>query len=200
MAYAKSCVLETLLPKARREVLTFFMTHHLEENFLRDIARRTNLPIQAVQRETAGLERIGLLRATLKGRQKFFAVNLAHPIFPELHALVIKTSGIVEPTREILVGAKGIELALVFGSLATGAETADSDVDLMVVGTISPRKVSDLLANLPQRLGREINPVVMTPEEFVSRRRKKDHFLSTVLSAPRLMVVGTDDDLARLGT
>jgi predicted nucleotidyltransferase len=200
MAYSKSGVLETLLPKARREVLTFFMTHHLEENFLRDIARRTNLPIQAVQRETAGLERIGLLRATLKGRQKFFAVNRVHPIFPELHALVIKTSGIVEPLREILTGAKGIDLALVFGSQAAGTETADSDVDLMIVGTISPRKASDLLADLPQRLGREINPVVMTPEEFAARRRKKDHFLTTVLSAPKLMAIGTDDDLARLGT
>ncbi|HEY6000851.1 MAG TPA: nucleotidyltransferase domain-containing protein [bacterium] len=113
---------------------------------------------------------------------------------------MIKTSGIVEPLREILVGAKEIELALVFGSLATGTETADSDIDLMIVVTISPRKVSDLLADLPQRLGREINPVVMTPDEFASRRRKKDHFLSTVLSAPRLMVVGTDDDLTRLGT
>ncbi len=198
--YAKSGVLETLLPKARREVLTFFMTHHKEENFLRDIARRTNLPIQAVQRETAGLEKIGLLRATLKGRQKFFAVNHVHPIFPELRALVIKTSGVVEPMREVMTGAKGIDLALVFGSLATGTETAESDIDLMVVGSISPRKVSDLLADLPQRLGREINPVVMTLEEFAARRRRKDHFLATVLAAPKLMVVGTDDDLARLGT
>ncbi len=200
MEYTQSKVLETLLPKARREVLTFFMTHHGEENYLRGIARRTNLPLQAVQRETAGLERIGVIRGTVKGRQKFFSVNRRHPVFAELHALVIKTSGIVEPLRDILTGAKGINAAFVFGSLATGTETAESDIDLLIVGTISPRKASDLLADLPQRLGREINPVVMNPDEFVARKGKKDHFLTTVLAAPKLMIVGTDDDLARLGT
>jgi predicted nucleotidyltransferase len=196
MMYAQSKVMEMLFPKARREVLTFFMTHHGEENYLREIARRTNLPIQAVQRETAGLERIGLIKATLKGRQKFFAVNRDHPVFAELHSLVIKTAGIVEPIREILAGAKGIQAAFVFGSLAGGTETGASDIDLMIVGAISPRKASALLADVPQRLGREVNPVVMSREEFVARRRKRDHFLTSVLAAPKLMVIGTDDDLA----
>jgi predicted nucleotidyltransferase len=174
--------------------------HHEEETYLRDVARRTGLPIQAVQRETAALAKIGLLRVAMKGRQKFLSVERGHPVFPELHSLVIKTSGIVEPLRESLAEADGVEAAFVFGSMATGTETARSDIDLMIVGGIPPRKVSDLLADLGQRLGREVNTVVMTVEEFRKRRGKKDHFLSTVLREPKLMVIGSEDELERLGT
>jgi hypothetical protein len=66
-------------------------------------------------------------------------------------------------------------------------------------GDIGLRKVSGLLAAVGNRLGREINPHVKNPAEFGRRVRVKDHFVTSVLSAPKLFVKGSERDLEGLG-
>jgi uncharacterized protein len=89
--------------------------------------------------------------------------------------------------------------AFVFGSVAQGSAKADSDIDLMVVGSLGLRKVTSLLSGVGNQLGREINPHVLTPEEYRERVRRKEHFVSTVMASQKLFVVGTEDDLAAMG-
>ena len=72
-------------------------------------------------------------------------------------------------------------------------------VDLMVVGTIGLRQLSRQLSGLEAKLGREVNPHILTPEEFARRANEGDHFITTVLKGPRLFVVGGEDELRRLG-
>jgi hypothetical protein len=48
-------------------------------------------------------------------------------------------------------------------------------------------------------VGREINPHILTPEEFRERKRSKDHFVTSVLAAPMLFVKGTEHELAAMG-
>ncbi len=47
----------------------------------------------------------------------------------------------------------------------------------------------------PGLLGREINPTVYAPAEFAKKRMAKDHFLTEVLTKPRLLVLGKADEL-----
>ncbi len=70
----------------------------------------------------------------------------------------------------------------------------------MVVGSLGLRRVAHLLAGTAAQLGREINPHVLTVAEFVKRRRGNDHFITSVLASPRLFVVGSEHDLAGLGS
>ena len=86
-------------------------------------------------------------------------------------------------------------LACVFGSVAAGAERAESDVDLMVIGAVSLRQLSKLLSGVSAKVGREINPHVFTAEDFVRRKKARDHFVSTVSGAPKLFVIGSEDEL-----
>jgi hypothetical protein len=44
-----------------------------------------------------------------------------------------------------------------------------------------------------------VNPHILTPEEFARRADERDHFITAVLGAPRLFVVGGEDELRRLG-
>ncbi len=69
----------------------------------------------------------------------------------------------------------------------------------MVVGPVSLRQRSALLSGVDSRLGREINPHVLTLEEFARRKREGEHFLTSVLAAPKLFVIGNEDDLAEMG-
>ena len=65
----------------------------------------------------------------------------------------------------------------------------------MVIGDLGLRKVSGLLSGLGLKLGREINPHVMSEKEFIKRRQEKNHFITSVLETRRLFVIGTEREL-----
>jgi predicted nucleotidyltransferase len=144
------------------------------------------------------LKRIGLVRARRAGNRVYYRSNTDHPLFSEIHGLVLKTGGLVDVIGEVLTGAR-IKVAFVFGSVAEGKETASSDVDLMVVGSLGLRELTSLLGRTAEKLEREINPHVLTEVEYQDRIERADHFVTNVLSGPKLFVVGSQDDLEAMG-
>jgi len=153
-----------------------------------------------VQRELQVLAEAGILRRTVEGRQVYFQADRESPIYPELQALLSKTTGIVDVVREALAPlADGIRLAFVFGSAARGELRRDSDVDVLVVGDASFTAVANALATAQARLGRDVNPTVYPPGEFRKKIHTGHHFLTNVLREPRLFAVGGPDELASLG-
>lgn len=88
-----------------------------------------------------------------------------------------------------------VEVAFVFGSVARGAETSSSDVDLFVLGKAKFAEVADLVAPLRQRLGREVNAVAMSRKDFEAQRARGDRFVVRVMAEPKLLVIGDDHDL-----
>jgi len=61
------------------------------------------------------------------------------------------------------------------------------------------RQLGKLLSGVAGKLGREVNPHVLGPEEFATRRKTREHFMTTVLSEPRLFVIGSEDELGKVG-
>ncbi|MFI5330076.1 MAG: nucleotidyltransferase domain-containing protein [Desulfobaccales bacterium] len=121
-----------------------------------------------------------------------------NPLFPEIRNLVLKTAGLVEILRKSL-DREGVRAAFIFGSLASNRENAGSDVDLMVIGTIGLRTLSKWLSGGSDQIGREINAVIWSIDEFRQRKQKGDHFLSNVLESPKLFVIGSENDLETMG-
>ena len=110
-----------------------------------------------------------------------------------------KTHGLVPMLRTALAALDDrITLALVFGSMARGAETAGSDVDLLVLGEVGFADLVRALYPLHEELRREINPVLYSPKEFAQRARRGDAFARELLDKPKLWVKGTEHDLAEL--
>ena len=189
---------EILSSRVKAEIFRLLFGHAERELHLREIERRSGLSVSAVRQELQRLVRLGLVEARKDGNRMYFRAGIRHPLFADLRNLVLKTSGLVEVLRELLKPLK-IQAAFVFGSIASGKEGAHSDVDLLVVGKTSFREVCDCLGGTEITLGRDVNPVVLSLEEFVRRRKDNDHFLSTVLNAPKLFVIGDEDELERLG-
>ena len=82
-----------------------------------------------------------------------------------------------------------------YGSIAAGSEQSDSDIDLMVVGQVSPADLALPLRRTRELLGRNINPIVYTPDEFDKKRAANDRFLKQVLDKPKLFVLANKDDV-----
>jgi predicted nucleotidyltransferase len=153
----------------------------------------------AVQRELARLEAAGLVTSTRIGKQKHYQANQRSPVFQELRALVLKTSGLADVLREALApAAQDIRVAFVYGSVAKGEDTADSDIDLMVVA--DDLTYADLFAALEAasiRLGRKVAPTIYSPKELARRVKRDSSFVTRVLRQPKLWLIG--DERAGLG-
>ncbi len=151
----------------------------------------------AVHRQLQRLAATGLVLVTREGNQKYYQAKQDSPIYPELHGLVVKTMGVVEPLRVALEPLSGrILAAFVFGSVAKGGDHAGSDLDLLVVSDdLAYTDVYTALQSAEVRLARPVNPTVMTRAEWRQKRARRDSFAARVAAQPKLFVIGSEDAL-----
>jgi predicted transcriptional regulator len=76
--------------RARVKLLELFLLHPEREVHVREICRLTGLNINAVRRELANLEELGLIRSRWAGNARFYTVNIVSAIYPELTSLILK--------------------------------------------------------------------------------------------------------------
>lgn len=191
--------LTDLFPPARAEVLRLLFESGKEELHLRDLARLAGLSPTALQKELDSLERKELITARRDGNRRYFRANTANPLYPELHGIVVKTSGIAAELRRALATVDGITLAFIFGSTAAGTARGTSDVDLLILGSAGLRKIGPALRGVADTLAREINPVCISPTEWREKLRRDDAFVSRLLEEPKLWLKGGPDELAAMG-
>lgn len=189
---------ELLSSRVKAEIFRLLFGAIPRELHVREIERQSGLADATVRQELKRLLRLGVVESRLDGNRTYYRANTRHPLYPDIRNLALKTSGLVESLREALA-SPDIKLAFVFGSVAAGAENAESDIDLIVIGSLSLRQLSRLLSGVAARVGREINPHVFAVEEFTRRIKARDHFISTVLAAPKLFVIGNEDELTTMG-
>jgi DNA-binding transcriptional ArsR family regulator len=189
---------ELLSSQGRAEIFRLLFGPSQSELHGRELERQTGLSDATVRQELKKLTRLGVVEARQDGNRTYYHANVAHPLYPDIRNLVLKTSGLTDVLGAAL-GEAGIAVAFVFGSIASDTATAASDIDLMVIGTLTLRQLGKRLSGVATKLGREINPHVLTPEEFGRRKKGRDHFITSVLKTPRLFVIGSEDELTRLG-
>lgn len=191
--------LDALLPKTRQAILSALFRRPDRTWYASELARHLGVPSSSLQRELRDLTRVGILKTSRQGRMVFFQPNTGSPLFVDLHNLFLKTTGLVDVLRKPLLRlASPPRIAFIFGSVAAGTEHFHSDVDLMLIGPISPIDVAGALRKPQEVLGREIQPVIVTPGELHQRLAKGDHFLTRVIDKPKLFVIGNAHELAEV--
>ncbi|MFC2108266.1 nucleotidyltransferase domain-containing protein [Candidatus Bipolaricaulota bacterium] len=185
--------------EARVKVLSLFMLNASSEYYLREIAQRTGLAVRSVQRVVESLVETQILDREKRGNSVYFRLNVANPILKDLKAIFLKTVGLGNLLQDALSDARRIEVAFIYGSVAKGEERAESDIDLAVIGSISPKRLSAILSELEDSVGREINATAFTSEEWAARMQSSDHFVTTLLREPKIMLIGHNIELKQLG-
>jgi len=190
-----------LFGKTRRAVLALFYLHPDDCFYQRQVARVAGIGLGSAQRELKRLAEVSILIRFRQGRQVMYRANRDCPIFPELQGLILKTVGLVDLLRDSLAPlAERIEVAFVYGSFAAGAMTAQSDVDLLVVGDVGFSDVVRCLMRVQVQLGRDVNPSVYPTEEFIHKVSCGHHFLNTVLAGAKVFIFGDERELRKLAS
>ncbi len=162
-----------------------------------EIIRRAGSGTGAAHRIIKRLAQSGLVTTRTEGNQKYYQANPDSPVFAELTGLVQKTVGLIAPIGEALAPfADAIRMAFIYGSVASGADRAQSDIDLMIItDKLDYPTLYEAVQQAENLLGRTINPTLMTPGEWKDKQAVSDSFVAKVRRRPRLFVIGKEDDL-----
>ncbi len=151
----------------------------------------------ATHRLLKRLAESGLVRVSTEGHQKYYQANAECPVFQELVGLVRKTVGLADPLREALAPlGDRVHMAFIYGSVASGRDRADSDIDLMVIADdLDYPTLFESVQTAEQQLGRPVNPNLMTPDEWRRKSAQPDSFAARLRDRPLVFVIGSEDDL-----
>jgi predicted nucleotidyltransferase len=197
MSQIETSLAGALFSGVQRRLLTLFFGQPDRSYYTNELLRLAATGRGGLQRELARLVSSGLVNATTVGNQKHYQANREASIFSELRGIVLKTFGLADVLREVLVPlAAKICLAFIFGSVAKGNDTATSDIDILVVS--DDMAYADLFSTLSaaeETLGRKISPTLYGTAEFERKVRDDNHFVTRVLAQPKIFLKGTEDEL-----
>ena len=191
--------IELMFGAYRRKLLATLMLRPGERYHVRELGRMTGMSAGSIHRELKVMAESGLLIREQVGNQVLYHANQDCPIYQELAAIFRKTIGLADLLHDALEDlADKIELAFVFGSMATGRQKSTSDIDVLVLGDVTLAEVVVALSPLRQTLGREINPVAMTTDNFLAQLDQRERFAMRVLIEQKVFVTGDEHDFAEL--
>lgn len=167
----------------RADLLALFFLNPEEPHYVRALERRLGYAVGPLARELYRFAHEGLLLREARGREVWYRLNRAHPLFHDIKGIIEKTRGIPVRLAEGLRPITSIQQAYLYGSAAKGAMGAHSDIDLLVVGQETPA-ARNLIKRLERRFGRTINVTVDAAPDFETKRRDPAEFLYEVMRGP----------------
>ena len=176
--------------KLRKKLLTYSYTHSDEHYYVRELASIISEDAGNLSRELRKLEEEGIYKSFTKGKEKFYSLNTAYPLFSQMKDIVSKTEGAEGSIKNIVSSYNGIKLAFIYGSYAKSTENKTSDIDLVVAGDFPVNKFTEEVRALENKLGREINFNSYTKKEFDKERKKKGGFLNLLLEGKIIILKG----------
>ena len=195
----RSPIIDALFPEIRGKILAATLTRPEKSWYLSELSTFLHTRPSSLQREVDALSKAGILEQTRDGRRVYLKPNALSPVFIDLKNLIAKTAGLVPVLKSALEElGDGIQVAFLYGSMARSEEVSESDVDLMVIGTVSLSEMVPALRRAEAILGRSVNPTVYSLEEFGRKARAHDHFLSTVLGGAKQIVKGNERELEEI--
>ena len=192
---------DALFTTTQQRVLALLFGQPDRSFFTKELIDLAGVGSGAVQRELGRLQQSGLIVQTVVGNQKHYQANAAAPIHAELRSIVAKTLGPAEALRPALAPiADELQLALLYGSVARQRDTANSDIDLLLVSdTLTLEQVYAALAPAEKQLRRIVSPTLYTPAEFHKRLAQNNPFLTRLLAGETVALIGDKDVFAAPG-
>lgn len=191
-------LIDLLISKVRVKILELFLGNPGEMYHVREIVRRVSEEINAVRRELARLEKTGLLASEWRANRRLYTVKKDFIFYFELLSMVNKSVGLGGGILKNRAKIGKIKYAMLSGSFVRGKPYTPNDVDLFVVGNIVLPELGAIVRDEEARRNREINFTPMTEEEFNFRKNRRDPFVMNILSKPRVMLIGDEEEMVKL--
>ena len=188
-------LIDILISKVRVKIIELFLASPNSAYHVREIVRRVDEEINAVRRELSRLEKTGLLQSEWRANRRFYFLKRDYIFYSELLSIVNKNVGLGGAVIKNKAKIGKIKYAMLSSSFIKGKPYAPSDIDLFVVGTIVLPELGAIIREEEARRDREVNFTPMTEEEFNFRKNRRDPFILSILSKPKVMLIGDEEEM-----
>tara|TARA_Y100000310_G_scaffold316526_1_gene368386 strand:- start:1010 stop:1576 length:567 start_codon:yes stop_codon:yes gene_type:complete len=176
--------------KNRVKLLEYFILGK-KAGRLREISRKTKIPVSAVSRELTNL----ILLSIIKKDKDSFSLNEECTFLLDLRNILLKTDSFKFEIEKAFKNRK-VEFVFVFGSFANNNYTSESDMDLFVVGNISNIELTKMLRPIEDKLDREINHVIWPLQNL--KEKSKISFIRDIAKKKIIMIKGNENELRKI--
>lgn len=185
------------ISKVRIKTLRYFVLNPGVTIHLRGAVREFEEEINAVRRELNRLEETKFIVCENKGNRKYFTANIEHPFFNDISSMFQKVYGL---GGELVVNHKKIgevNFAFLTPVFTKGLITGGQQIDLVVVGDIDLEMLEEMVKNHQTSIGRELHYMVLKPNEFALRKRRKDQMIVDILCQDNTILIGNYEELVQ---
>ncbi len=190
--------MDALFPEIRQKLLAAVLLSPEKWWYLSELATHLGTSPSSLQRELDSLTKGGVLARKEEGRRTYYKAQVESPIFESLRGLLSRTAGLVPALQSELARFRDkVGWAAIYGSVARGEETSESDIDLLLVGDVATADLLPTLRRIERRFGREINLTRYSEKEFRDKMRDRDHFLSSVTKGTVITLMGSPNELEK---
>lgn len=182
-------ILESLFnSKAEVKLLRLFLNNADKKYTLSEIARKAKIRSNIAKREINNLLKIKFLIKTKKSNQTFYRINTEFIFYNELKKLIFKAS----PTSADKITSQVMKLGQTRFVLVSGVflNSDKGKIDILIVGEqISRTKLKNFLSNVEADVGKGINYVCMSTDEFRYRKNMFDKFILNIFDTPHKILI-----------
>lgn len=186
---------DLFVSRVRVKLLKLFLTSLEPLLHVREIVRRTQEEINAVRRELARMEKVGMVASEWRANRRLYHFRKDYIFYPELLGFVTKSSGLGGAIVKNKARLGKIKYAMIANRYLHNQPSQSEDVDLLVVGQIVLPELQSIVADEQTKREYEINYSFMDEPEFRFRVKRRDPFILKVITQPKVMVLGSEEEL-----
>jgi hypothetical protein len=163
-------MLDTLITsKTRIKLLLKFFLNSNSKSYLRNLETEFGESTNSIRLELNRFEKAGLLTTELDGNKKVFRANTRHPLFSDIHSILLKYVGFDEIIERVVNKLGNLDRVYIAGDFAKGIDT--QAIDLIFVGEeINKEYLAKLVEKTQSMIKRKINYLNYGNDEFDTYR------------------------------
>ena len=158
-------MLETLITnKTRLKLLLKFFLNSNSSSYLRNLESEFDESSNAIRIELNRFEEAGLLVSNSEQNRKIFRANLKHPLFPDIHNILLKYIGFDQIIDKLVQKLSGINKAYIVGDFAKGKDA--KKIELILIGTEFDNIYLDhLIDKVEGLIKRQVSCLILNEQE-----------------------------------
>lgn len=192
---ATSSLRHLVISNTRHKLIGIFFCSPQEIFYVRQLVRLTKEEINSVRRELQNLQNADIISSETRGNRLYYWANKKSSLFTDLLVLANKISGLGFSILEKRDLVGNIRILLCSYRLISGDPNPKGDIDIIIVGAVSPHEIDTLIKQEEIRRGREINYMIMDRNELHLRKSKRDPFLVDFFLNCPLVIIGSPSDI-----
>ena len=183
------------ISRVRVKLLKLLLADPAKIYYVREIVRHIGEEINAVRRILEQMDKKGMVFKEKRGNRLYYGFNKEYLYFNELLKLIAKSTGLGKEIIKERNRIGKIKYCILSGRFARHGQRDENDVDLLIIGDVVMAQLSALVSAYEERIKREINYSVMTKDEFVFRKKRRDPFIFQILMSSRVMLIGDEEEM-----